>query len=303
MNPTQGPVPGQISQNWGDPQKVQEFRNALIPSIGAKAADDYVNQYMSAYQEQQKNAIGNTVGQTQGALTPDQAQANPVAASQFIGNGGKIIDTGPGAQAQFINQAQQQLKEAKGKNKYVDPTTYNDLLGKFVATGGNEADFNSKFNQYTDPNKIINYNTPEGRANQQAYGQIQRQIQGRLDQYNQIPSAQKGVFSVAQAENIPVIGQLIAPHAYTYDQSKQGFAAQLKGIAGGGPGSGLRVNDSELEKWANLIPSATDSQTVAHDKLNQLNTAIKSTFNTSTGLDTHYLPSNGRPPLANIFGQ
>lgn len=299
MNPTQGPT-GQINANWGDPQKVQAFRNALIPEIGQKAADDYVNQYQTAYQTQQKNAAQSIIGNTQGALTPDQVQANPVGASQFIGNGGKIINTGPGAIANSIVTSQKQLEQAKGKSKYVDPQTYNNLKGQFVATGGNEGDFDAKFNQYTDPTKVINYNTPEGRANQEAYGKITRQLQAQLDQYHAIPGDQKTLLSKGVVADVPILGQLVAPQAASYENNRKALAGQLSSLVGGGEGSGLRVSNADMDRWAKLLPSTMNTASVNNQNLQSLDKQIKAAFNVPTGIQQHYLPSNGKAPLASF---
>jgi hypothetical protein len=208
------------------------------------------------------------------------------------------------AQHQFLQDTQKLFTAKKDKGGYVDPDLFNKTkqLATHIGIGGDA--FDSVFAKagYVNPTKIINYNTAEGMANQQAYNEIKRQIQAQIDKYNSIPGAQKGLFSTAQIEKIPFLGQLLAPDAVSYEKSREGLSAQLKGIAGAGAGSGVRVSNTELERWANLIPSATDAPTVAHKNIQTIDSQLKATFNTPQGLDSHYLPSNGRAPLASFGG-
>lgn len=209
------------------------------------------------------------------------------------------------AQQQFVKDTQALFNKSKDKKGYVDPDLFNKT--KSAAGGLNiSADaFDSLFGDksgYVDPNKVINYNTASGIANQQQYGTVKRQIQARLDAYNAIPQSQKGLLSSAQIEKFPVLGPLLAGHALTYDNNQNAFSAQLKGLAGAGPGSGVRANETELDRWSELLPKAGDTQVQVHDKLKQLNDEIKATYNVPVALDQSYLPSNGRAPL-NSFVQ
>lgn len=253
---------------------------------------------------QRYEAIMKAVPQTQATLNETNASAGAAGASAANSMSSVAARQQELQQHQFMIDTQKLFDSKKDKKGYVSPDLFNTTKQAATSVGVNGESFDAVFGKggYVDPVKIINYNTTEGQANQAAYAQVKRQLQDRIDQYNQITPDQKGFFSKAQLDKIPVLGALIAPHAYTYDNSKDSFAAQLKGIAGGGQGSGLRINEPELEKWAKLLPSAADSSTVAHDKINQLNGAIKATFNVPQGLDTHYLSSNGRPSLAS-FGQ
>ncbi len=293
MGPT--PTPQQVSAKWGDPNWVQQFRSQALSTgaAGISQVDNYIAQNQAAYQLQQKNAVQNTIGQNQGGMTPDQATANPVAASQFIGNGGSIINTGTDAQAKYINDAQKQFQKAKGKNKYVDPNTYNTIKAGYAATGGDEPTFDAKFGQYTDPNKI-DYNTPDARARMQQYDIAKAHIQKTLDQFNKIPSNQKGNFSPdAYAASIPFLNQFLAPQAASYENTKQGLAATLSPAFGGGSGSGLKINLPELQAWAGFLPGAANAPTYNNSNISKLNDALTAKFG-GHGLDQQYLPQNAQ---------
>jgi hypothetical protein len=117
-------------------------------------------------------------------------------------------------------------------------------------------------------------------------GGVTREIEAKLDQYKNIPSFQKGPVMGKLAGSF--LGQYISPEATTYEGQRSGLAAQLKSLLGGQ--TGIRVTSSQLEGWANLIPSASDSEAVAKDKIKALDADIKATFNSKTGLDSRYMP-------------
>ena len=295
------PQQGGLSANWGNPQWIQDFRTKAISQYGQKQVDDFIAQNQAAYLQQSQNKTQSVVGQNQGGqLTPNQLQQNPVGGLQFLQGGGQVANTGPDAQALFEASAQKLLDKAKGKGKYVDPKTYNDIKAQFSGVGGDEPTFDARFGQYTDPTKIINYNTPEGRANQEAYSKITRQLQAQIDQYHNVPRDQKDLFSKGALADVPVLGQLIAPQAYSYESNRKALAGQLSAIVGGGPGSGLKVTNADMDRWAKLLPSTTNTSNVNEQNLSALDKQLKAAFNVPKGLDTHYLPSNGRAPLSSF---
>jgi hypothetical protein len=252
---------------------------------------------------QRYEALMKAVPQTQATLNETNAAAGAAGASAANSMSEVAIHQHELAQQQLLKDTQAYFDKNKDKTGHVSPEVYNQTKQAATALGIDGNSFDSTFGKggYVDPTQIINYNTAEGQANQAAYAQVKRQLQDRIDQYNQITPDQKGFWSKAQLDQIPLFGALLAPHAYTYDNSKDSFAAQLKGIAGGGQGTGLRINEAELEKWAKLLPSAADTSTVAKDKLKQLDGAIKATFNVPSGLDPQYTSSSNRPSLSSFM--
>lgn len=299
MNPQQGQS---LNAKWGDPNEVQKFRQAALEKgFGVKPVDDYIAQMQSAYQQQAGHQVQNVIGQNQGGITPDQAKQDPTAALSFLGAGGQLTNTGPDAQAKFISDAQKTLSQARGKNKYVDPNAYNTLKEQFAATGGDAATFDAKFApNYTDPNNM-NYNTNQGLAARQAYTVTKKGFQTTLDQYNSIPEDQKGLLKpLAELSRIPVLGALLAPHATEYENAKKGLAATLASTVGGGEGSGLRISQTELDNWSNLLPSPHKTSTQNNIDIKQLNKRLEAKFGPGAGLDSHYLPSKGRASLSSF---
>lgn len=190
----------------------------------------------------------------------------------------------------FKIQTQQQFDANKNAEGFIPPSIYNNAKAQASAIGIGDGEFDGLFKQpYTDPSNIA-YNTPEGRINQQAYGEVQRKINTLLDSYSAIPADQKGLFSKSLTEGVPFLGQILAPQAYSYDKTAQGLATELKSIVGGGPGSGLRITQAELTNWANLLPTPRNSDAVNQANIQKLDKQIKATFNTPTGVNPKYLP-------------
>lgn len=218
-------------------------------------------------------------------------------------------------QKQLISNYGDQLDKATDpKTGYVSPQTYNTIKKQAVSAGvGITSDqFDQQFeHNYTDPTRI-DYNTSGGFANRSAAGEITRQIQSQLDQFNSIPADQKGLFGKANIVNQNP-GQVLAsspsslsdlldsykmgkdnylatnaPDALGYQKSTAGLAAQLKGLIGG---SGLRVTQPELNNWMSLLPGPEDTPQVVNKKLSELDGSLKATFHTDMGLDPKYLPN------------
>lgn len=202
-------------------------------------------------------------------------------------------------QQQFQSDTQSLFDQNKGQNGYVSPDLYNQQKQKAAGLGIQADQFDQSFeHSYTDPTSI-EYNTSTGFANRNAAGEIKRQIQSQIDQYNAIPDNQKGPVK-SFLEQIGPLGQYLAPEATAYEQSTSGLAAQLKGLIGG---TGLRVTQSELNNWMGLLPSPHDTQEVVNKKLSELNSSIKATFNTQQGLDDKYLPKQAQQNQSNQQAQ
>ena len=211
-------------------------------------------------------------------------------------------------QQNFMTSAQAALDAASKTNGgYAPADLYNSLKGKAAAYGIGDGQFDGAFEQpYTNPNDI-NYRTTGGRSSQQALGQITRQIEDKLDKFNALPADQKGPLSLTgRVAEIPFIGstlgQFVSPEATVYQGERTALAAQLKSLVGAGTGSGVRVTEQQLEGWSSLLPEATDSNEVAQDKIAALDKDIKATFNSKTGLDPKYLPSQQNGNTSNQGG-
>jgi hypothetical protein len=91
------------------------------------------------------------------------------------------------------------------------------------------------------------------------------------------------------------VGKLMAlnpfSQAYTYNQQRKGLYASLKDVAGAGAGSGVRINNYDIQLWANLLPEPGDTQEQVKRKITSLNTQLKGKF--GEGLDPEYLQEFG----------
>lgn len=220
--------------------------------------------------QQTQAGIANTQVQTslaQGELAPVTQKANVVA---------------------FQNNARQILDAAKGSDGYVNPKVFETLQNQAEGYGVNADNFFQNFGNYSDPTQQVNYNTPEGRQLADAKSQIVRQVEAQVNQYNKIPDAQKGVLSTAYLEGMGPVGKLLAPDAYAYQIAKNGFAGQFKNLT-----QVNRVTQAELSQWQGLLPDATDSPEVVKKKMQELDTNIQATFNSSYGLSPTFMSQYG----------
>ena len=191
-------------------------------------------------------------------------------------------------QVTFLQTTQKHFDAIQKSGGYIDPNTYNTLQAQATSLGIPQETFDSTFgSSYTDPTKQINYNTAQGRDLKNTEQTVVRQINAQLQQYYQIPESQRGLISKADFSDIPILGQILAPDAVGYEASKAGLAGQLKGLVGVN-----RVTQPELNNWLNLLPNATDTKEVAAKKINELDSSIKATFNTNSGLDPKYTSPN-----------
>ena len=91
------------------------------------------------------------------------------------------------------------------------------------------------------------------------------------------------------------VGKLMAlnpfSQAYTYNQQRKGLYASLKDIAGAGAGSGVRINNYDIQLWANLLPEPGDTQDQVKRKIKSLNQQLTGKF--GEGLDPEYLKQFG----------
>lgn len=101
--------------------------------------------------------------------------------------------------------------------------------------------------------------------------------------------------NLSDIEKQPVIGKLVAlnpfSQAATYNQQRTGLYASLKEIAGAGAGSGVRINNYDINLWAKLLPEPGDTPSQIKTKIKSLDTQIKGKF--GTGLDPEYLHAYG----------
>lgn len=249
----------------------------MNPTDSAQFMQNWMNAYKAGVQ-QPVAQLQQTQAET-GA-----ARASAAAASEAAQNTALQIQ-----QKQLFNTYGQQMqKAADPKTGIVPPQVYNAIKNQAVGAGvGITADqFDSQFEHaYADPTSI-DYNTSTGFANRNAQGEIKRQIQAQLDQFNQVPDWQKGP-AKSFFEQLGPAGQYFAPEATAYENSTQGLAAQLKGLVAG---TGLRVTQAELDRWASLLPSPRNSDAVNNKNLQILDAQLKATFNTPEGLDPKYLP-------------
>lgn len=196
-------------------------------------------------------------------------------------------------QLNFIKSTAQDLAKVTGGDGHVSPSDYNKAKEKAMALSIPESDFDNIMQSYVDP-KNIYYNTPDGRSAQNALDTTKRQIQSLLDAYTSIPNSEKGVISRSSLNGIPVIGdsigQMVSPEAASYEKNRIGLSAQLASIAGAGTGSGVRITQTELNNWANLLPSTRNSVAGNKKNMEQLDSLIKAKFNVGQGLDPKYLP-------------
>jgi hypothetical protein len=113
----------------------------------------------------------------------------------------------------------------------------------------------------------------------------QNSIGNILTQYSQLSGIEKQ----------PGIGKLMAlnpfSQAYTYNQQRKGLYAALKDVAGAGTGSGVRINNYDIQLWANLMPEPGDTQAQVKTKVQSLNKQLTAKF--GSGLDPEYLQAFG----------
>ncbi len=276
-----------MAVDWGNPTQVQQFRaDALSKGIGgAQQVDDFIAQNQAAYKAQAGHQVQGIIGANQGALTPNQAQADPVGALSFIKGGGQLVNTGPDAQAKILNDAGSYFKSnVNKKTGYIDPQTFNKYLGDYGQAGGNTDDFINKLGaKYIDPNNI-NYDTPEAKAAQGALPLI-KQV---LDSYHNLKWTGQ---SVQDAAKIPIIGNYIKQqyeHAQTaHDALLQGEVARLRSIAGASGAQGFR-SPSYLNSLADLLPDSATNNSTANDKMTQLDNLLKNTMGVKGGLKSLY---------------
>ncbi len=255
---------GQVSAKWGDPETVQKFRNALIPQIGQKAADDYINQYQTAFQRQQTQNTNQTVfGQTAGGITPDQALKDPVAAQKFMASGGQVVDP-------ISNIAKSVILGDMTLADISDPTQKAQVDAVIRKQG-------------LDVNRLPN--DPQARATKDS-------MQSILDRFIKLPETDKG-----PAGQIYSLNPLSAGH--NYDATRRGLTESLAPSIGPGKGNGLRLNKDVIAGWQELLPKGGQTTQQNQDDL----VTLDQKFHAVTGqhLDPEYFAAFGitTKPLKN----
>lgn len=276
-------VPSMQPTDWGNPQKVSVWRDAVMKYEPYYAKNpDQVDQFIAGQQKQYSNQIGGqAVYQAQGGVTTGQAGQNPLSAGQYLMSGGNLINSGPDAQSIIINKAGQDFKAKANKKGYVDPNLYNTYLQQFSQAGGNTDDFNKKFETlYVDPNNI-KYDTPDSLLARKSLPLIKNVI----DSYHNLHMTGANVENLKALENVPIIGPLIKQKVLSaqdaHDQFLIAQAGNIRDIAGAGPNQGFRFNLNELNNITNLLPKAEDSRLKASEKLNNLDNFLKSNMGVS----------------------
>src|ERR1035437_573391 len=195
------------------------------------------------------------------------------------------------------------LQQVQGKDFHVSPDDYARIKNEAGLIGVDPKDFDTWAQQYrnpdqstlfpTDPSQVdpASLTSQERTANQKgidsgnSYKLVSGGIQGLLDQYSNLSGIEKS----------PITGNLAKLDPYTasaeYEKQKKALAASLKELAGAGAGSGVRVNQTELTNWANLLPRGGETTTQAKTDVNTLNNQLKLKF--GKGLDQSYLDQFG----------
>lgn len=241
--------------------------------------------------------VGN-VGQPQASLQQTQAGIPGVVAESSL-------RTTEAQGVDAMKNAATALKMAQDKEGKVSPEIYNTIKNNTVGATIPSEQFDKAFeSQYVDPTKPIEYNTTKGFEAKSAFGEIRRQVHAQIDAYNSIPEDQKGLISKSAVEGVPLIGQqlqqLLAPQALEYEKNIGGLSAQLRELAGG---AGIRVSQTELDRWANLLPSPRKTEIQNGKDLQILDSQIKAAFNTDIGIDPKYLSSNNMQQSSQRSGQ
>jgi hypothetical protein len=259
MNPTGQPQQsGQLSDNWGNPSWVQQFRNKALSNGagGQKQVDDFIAQNQAAYQQQVQHATNTQVyGQTAGGITPDQALKDPTATQNFLKGGGKIVDP-------ITNMAQAVIKGDMTLSDIGDSTQKAQVDASVRGQG-------------LDVNRLPN--DPQTRT-------IKGSLQALLDTYNKLPDDKKGPGGELGSK-IPYFGRF--DPVTTYEQQRRGLSASLSPALGPGKGNGLRISAPEIEGWSNLLPQS--GKTLGQNQTSIISLDKKMRAATGVGLDNDYL--------------
>jgi len=174
------------------------------------------------------------------------------------------------AQALLLQTAGNQFQTKANKGK-VSPDVYNVQQQNAVKLGISQAGFDGQFSHYTYQNDP-RYSTDNGQQLQQALGEAQTKISNIVRQYGKIPKEQKGATDPRNLfSNIPFLSHVIDPLGSGYETNvRGGLAATLAPYVGGGQGTGLRINQTELNQWVKLLPSVWNTEVQNRQNLNTL---------------------------------
>lgn len=114
---------------------------------------------------------------------------------------------------------------------------------------------------------------------------IKDTLQSVLSDYQRVPDIQKGVLK-GKAADIPIVGQFVSPEARAHEQGLKGIAPIIKELVANA-GSGIRVTQSEINNWSNLLPSTGKSDRENWFQIQRLDGLMKSKI--GVGFDAEYL--------------
>ncbi len=239
----------------------------------------------------------NTQASTPGIISNSAVDTATVPSKISTINSDAVVAQQKADAAQFLTDtANNFATAAKNNGGKVPPQYYNEVKGEAGQFGIDSPSFDGAFRvSYVDPSQEIKYNTEQGNQVQNDYATLKRQIQATIDNFTSIPTDQK---QIALSGQDSVLGNkrlsnILTPDATSYENSRNGFSAQLSNLAGGGAGSGLRISQAELDRWGNLLPSTKNSDAQNAKNIAIINSELKAKFNIDKGLDSNYYPGNG----------
>jgi hypothetical protein len=242
-------------------------------------------------------SLQNTQASTPGITANSAVDSATVGSKVSSINSDAVVAAQKANAAKFLTDVTNNFaKAAKDNGGKVPPQYYNEVKGEAGQFGIDSPTFDSSFRaNYVDPSKEIQYNTEQGNQIQNDYSTLKRQIQATIDNFTSIPVDQKQAALTGQDQVIgnQRLSNIIAPDAASYENSRNGFSAQLSALAGGGSGSGLRISQTELNRWGNLLPSTKNSDAANAKNIAILDSELRAKFNIPKGLDSNYYPGNG----------
>lgn len=120
-----------------------------------------LNNLTSKYQGLEENYANTNYDSAVKSYDSDQLAQERIDISAAKAAAGSTSSNNAAALAQLnsIYQSKFTAKGAQGKDSYVSPSTYNNLLQSYQEAGGTAAQFKAAFSGYTNPNqKVVNPN-------------------------------------------------------------------------------------------------------------------------------------------------
>lgn len=133
----------------------------------------------------------------------------------------------------------------------------------------------------------------------EAASEVKGKLENIFNSYtNLVPSDQKGALNPkAYLRDIPLVGKLADGQAQEYNKSLTGLAPELKDIIVN-KGSGLRLTQTEIDAWKDLLPNTTKTDAQNAYDISVLNNQLKAGTKTEAnpngvGLDPNILKAFG----------